>query len=333
MKSHAATNHEEQAGAVPTPFDSPNVTMRATYEHDLAISAVVYDTLLVADLMALLTSRLPDVPVWTGAPVTAPTTGASPLDEEVSRVALVLTQRLWRQDAITAVDAQVLHERARRNPKSIIAVSLDGEAVPTWMSRVRHRDLATLGVAGIANVVLEAIADAGGRVKSAPEGPPLGVTEPAPRWPDPPMPYLGQPRAHGALRRELDLLVAELERRVDDHEGSPQRVLEVQTQPHRAVARVDDLGVSFSWMPARSGTVTDGRLMVIEWSSVVGGGRRGAVTLQTANPVRECVYVAEAADQDHWCWRAEGPHGRASSTAHLVGEWIAAASMRARQQA
>jgi hypothetical protein len=300
----------------------------ASYEHDLAISAVVYDTLLVSELMMLLASRLPESPAWSGAVVTATKTGSSPLDDNVSRVALVLVQRLWGRDAITAVDAEVLRERAHRNPNSVIVVSLDGEGFPAWMSRVPRHDLATLGVEGIVDLVLEAIADAGGRVTSPPKGAPTRAIASAPRWPDPPIPFLGQTRAHGALRREFDLLVAELERRVEDDEGSTQGVLEVHALPNRAVARIDDVGVSFSWVPARSGSVADGRLMVIEWSGIVGKGRGVAAALQTAHPVRECVYVAEAANPDQWCWRVDGPHGRASSTVHLVAEWVAAASMR-----
>jgi hypothetical protein len=306
------------------------VKTRAPYEYDLAISAVVYDTLLVRDLMALGASRLSKPPGWTGAPVIASTNGASPLDDDVSRVALVLAQRVWGVDAITAVDAEVLRDRSRRSPRSVVAVSLDGAPIPPWMLPVRQCDLATLGVDGVADFVLEVIADAGGNIKPVPTGA-VAVTEPARRWPDPPIPYLGQTRAHGGLRRELDLIVTELERRVDTDDGGVDKVLEVQALPNRTVARIDDVGVSFSWVPARSGAVADGRLMVIEWSGMVSGSRRGAATLKAAHPVRECVYVAEAVDPDHWCWRAEGPHGRASSTVHLVGEWIAAASMTARQ--
>jgi len=299
--------------------------------HDLAVSAVVYDTLLVVDLMKLLGSRLPSAPMWTGSPVLASDIPGSPLDADVSRIALVLVQRLWGHDAITAADAEVLRDRARRDPKSIVAVSLDRTPLPDWMSGVRKLDLATVGVDGIAAVVLEAIVAAGGQVKPALSKTPASTNEAPPRWPDPPTPYLGQPRAHGALRRELDLLVEELERRVVDDEIGADKVLEVHAQPHRSVARVDDVGVSFSWVPARSGSVADGRLMVIEWSGMVGTVRRGAAALQAARPVHECVYLAEADDADHWRWRAEGPNGRASSTVHLVGEWIAAASMSARQ--
>ena len=299
--------------------------------HDLAVSAVVYDTLLVVDLMKVLALRLPAAPIWTGSPVLASNTPGSPLDGDVSRIALVLVQRLWGHDAITAADAEVLSDRARRNPKSIVAVSLDPTPLPDWMSGVRRLDLATVGVEGIAAFLVKTIAEAGGQVTPVSAKTPAATTDAPPRWPDPPTPYLGQPRAHGALRRELDLLVAELERRVGDDEIGPDKVLEVHTQPHRSVARVDDVGVSFSWVPARSGSVADGRLMVIEWSGMVGTVRRGAAALQAAQPVHECVYLAEADDPDHWRWRAEGPHGRASSTVHLVGEWIAAASMSARQ--
>ncbi len=301
-----------------------------SFENDLAISAVIYDTLLVTDLIGLLAPRLRRAPVWTAAPVIASRTTASPLDENVSRVALVLLQRIWGHDVITGLDAEVLRDRAGRNPRSVVAVSLDGEPVPEWMAQVRQCDLATLGVDRVAGFVLDAISDVGGQVVSSPTetSAPAG---PVSRWPDPPVPYLGQTRAHGALRRELDLLVTELERHVEDDEVGGDRVLELHAVPNRTVARIDDVGVSFSWVPARSGSVADGRLMVIEWSGIVGAVRRGAASLKTAHPVRECVYIAEAADADHWCWRAEGPHGRASSTAHLVGEWFAGASMAARQ--
>ena len=308
------------------------MTTRAACEHDLAISAVVYDTMLVGELMAIFASRLRAAPVWTGAPVIASTTEASPLDDDVSRVALVLVQRLWGRDAITAVDADVLRDRVRRKPDSIVAVSLDGDPLQPWMVQVRRCDLATLGVDGVAAFVLEVIAGAGGLLKAPPKITPSIESESVARWPNPPTPYLGQTRAQSSLRRELDLLVTELERRVDSDEGTD-RILEVHVLPNRTVARVDEAGVSFSWVPARSGSVADGRLMVIEWSGIAGGTGRGAPALKTAHAVRECVYVAEAADADHWCWRADGPHGRASSTAHLVAEWIAAVSMTTRQLA
>jgi hypothetical protein len=332
--SHSKTSHEMLSDdSIPTSFHSSMIPTHTAFELDLAISAVVYDTLLVVDVMTPLTSRLGAAPVWTGSPVIASRTDASPLDGDVSRVALVLAQRLWGQDPTTSADAQILADRARRDPNSIVAISLDGALLPAWMSDVRRHDLAKLGVDGIVAVVLEAIEEAGGQVKPPASKLATSVSEAAPRWPDPPTPFLAQPRAQGALRRELDLLVSELERRVDDDEAGVDKVLEVQTQPNRAVARVDDVGVSFSWVPGRSGSVADGQLMVIEWSGMVAGGRKGPATLQNASPIRERVYVAEARDPEHWCWRAEGPHGRASSTAHLVGEWIAGATMTARQLA
>ena len=300
-----------------------------TYEHDLAISAVPYDALLVADLVGIFAMRLSCVPLWRCAsPTLPPSAAASALLGDQSRVALILAQRLWGRDDVTAADAAILQERARHAPRSVVVVSLDAEPLPPWMARLRHRDLATLGIDGVAEFVADVITRAGGKVR--PRATPL-VEEPVAspkRWPDMPTPFLGQARAHSALRRELDAIAAAVKPRtaaVAKHEGA--RGLELHTLPNRVVALLDAVGVSFSWVPGRMDAVSDGRLMVIEWSGIA--EKRGPDALRTAHPVRERVYTPETSGADEWRWRADGPNGRACSTANLVGEWMDGARMTA----
>jgi hypothetical protein len=301
------------------------VTTNATYAHDLAISAVSFDALLVKELIAALAPRLQSAPVWDNA--SAP----SALSADLSRVALVLAQRLWGRgdEEATTADAEVLRERARRKPKSVIVVALDDEELPSWMNELRQCEFAVVGVDGAAQFVLEAIAGTGGSVRGLrlPE-PTADATEPL-RWQQSPVPFLGQPRAQGALRRELDSIGDELEPMFEGGVAqASEGIFELHKQPNRIVARLAGVGVSFSWVAGRQGTVADGRLMVIEWSGVA--ARRGVGALGTARPVRECLYSAEARGVDDWCWRADVPNGRASSTANLVREWLACASMTAR---
>ena len=300
------------------------MTTTVMYAHDLAISAVSFDALLVNELITALAPRLSSAPVWDNASV------PSPLNADLSRVALVLVQRLWGRgnEEATTADAELLRERARRSPKSVIVVALDDEELPSWMNGLRHCELAVAGVGGVAQFALDAISGAGGSVRALRlAGSAAEPTAPA-RWPEGPAPFLGQPRAHGALRRELDSICAELEPRfeAEEEQASP-GIFELHKQPNRIIARLAGVGVSFSWMAGRQGTVADGRLMVIEWSGVA--ARRGVGALGTARPVRECLYSAEARGADDWCWRADVPNGRASTTANLVREWLACASMTA----
>jgi hypothetical protein len=148
-----------------------------------------------------------------------------------------------------------------------------------------------------------------------------------PRWPEGPAPFLSQPRAHSALRRELDALIAALKSALERRRVcAPDRSFELHALPHRVIARLDDVAISFSWVAGRLATVGDGRLLVIAWSGVT-TGTRGISALKSASPVHERIYGAEGADPEHWCWRVDDPSSRAYSTANLAAEWIARASI------
>jgi hypothetical protein len=296
------------------------------FTNDLAISAVSYDTLLVGEMMTLMALRLGSTPAWMDASLTVDGLPSANLDDGASRLVLVLWQRLWGLDDVTAAEAVALRVRVRRAPRSVVVVTLDDAALPVWLARARCRSLPVVGLDTAVDFVLGAIADAGGAVLTKP-APTLAISAPTVRWSDVPTPFLGQTRAHSALRRELESLGAVLQAGVDVAKRDDDRVCELHKLPHRFVARLDDVGISFSWVPGRNGTVADGRLMVIEWTGVASG--RGIAALRAAQPARECVYRVDAEGPDAWCWRADRPNGRASSTLNLANEWVAAARMMA----
>ena len=297
-----------------------------TFQHDVAISAVAYDRILVGELSARLTAHLRTRPVWAGGG-DAPAGAADPLSDDSSRLVLVLHQRLWGNDDATRQDAELLRERARRRPGSMVVVALDETPLPKWPSGVRSCSLCAAGVDGVVALVLEAIAAAGGTVREVPA--PAAVDDVPLSW-NGPKAFLQQMRAGSALQHELDALSRELppllhagEERVGTH------LVEFAMRPNRLIARFDDVGVSFSWMPARGDVVADGRLLVIEW----GGLRRadrGTEALKGATAVRERVYRPEASDAEGWQWRADEPNGRACTTANLAGEWLSGALMARR---
>lgn len=304
----------------------PQERQHTRFTHDLAISAVSYDTLLVTEMQTLLASRLESRPVWAAdARPSVDGFDEAPLCEDESRVALVLLQHLWGADAVTAAEAAVLRLRVRRMPRSVVVVTLDEAALPGWMARLRHRSLGTLGLDAVADFVLEAIADAGGTVlakEATLDGAPSSIV----RWPEPPPPFLAQPRAHSALRRELEVLADTLQTSVDARKRDcGERPWELHKLPHRLVARLDDVGVTFSWLPGRDGSVRAGRLMVIEWIGVAPGS--GVDALRAARPARERVYRVDADGPDGWSWRIDRPNGRASSSLNLANEWVAVAAL------
>jgi len=141
-------------------------------------------------------------------------------------------------------------------------------------------------------------------------------------WPDPPTPFLSQPRAQSALRHELDVIVREIKPSIDRCKSArPDGTFELTVLPNRVIARVDDAAVSFSWVSGRLPTVADGCLLVIGWSNVP-SGTRGAAALKSATPTHERTYVADGAAPDDWRWSADDPIEEPLSSERLTAEWM-----------
>jgi hypothetical protein len=148
-------------------------------------------------------------------------------------------------------------------------------------------------------------------------------TDHAPRaWPEPRTPFLAQPRAHSALRHQLDAIAAEIKPALDRRRAArPDGTFELIVLPFRVVVRIDDGAVSFSWVSGRLPTVADGCLLVIAWANVA-QGVRGVAALKSARPTHEQTYIAEGASPDEWRWTANDLVDEPRSTSRLTADWV-----------
>lgn len=147
--------------------------------------------------------------------------------------------------------------------------------------------------------------------------------EPSARWPDAATPFLSQPRAFSALRHELDNIVAEVKPSLERcRTARPEGMFELVVLPHRVIARLDDVAVSFSWVGGRLPIVADGCLLVIAWSNVA-SGVRGVAALKSATPTHERTYVAGGASPDDWRWCDDDLEEQPRSSKLLTADWMA----------
>lgn len=301
----------------------------STVLRDVAISAVPFDSILVAELVDQLTPRVRVAPNPALVDGEAPSATTRLTDTE-SRIVLVLHQRLWGKEPATRADAVAIRARLSHRHASVLVLRVDDSPVPSWLAKAPKCELRSAGLDAAIDAVVAAVKSAGGAPKAAPAREVAVVPERTRAFEAPPA-FLSQGRAFSVLRRELDALSSELEPRLEAEEARfAERSTEVHSLPNRVVARMGDVGVSFSWVSGRLGTVADGRLMVIEWSGVESVGR-GTGALHAATPTREVVYQAECTGPDKWHWRSDDQHARARSTANLVAEWVAGASIALEQ--
>jgi hypothetical protein len=299
------------------------------FKHDVVVSAVSYDSLLVTDLLDRLRPRLRGTAVW-AATETVPENdaGLSPLGSD-SRIALVLLHRLWATEPATAAESGVLKLRMRRRAKSVVVLALEGAVIPSWLESAQIHDLRNEGIDPLVESLLQLVAAQGGKV--LPAAPPMPPAPVPLRAFGGDQPFLTQPRAENALRKELGRMFGEIESRLDvDTEREPEDLVELSSAPNRYIARQGSVAISFSWLAGRNSGVADGRLMVIQWDGVKPRDR-GMSTLRSATARREITYQPEGKGPDTWCWRDGDANGRACSTIHLVGEWLDAVALGARQ--
>ena len=309
-----------------------------TITHDVAISAVPYDSMLVADLSARLARRVGQALFWRAEkadmrPDTSEDLAATSVMETSARVVVVLHQRLWGRDTTTAADALALRERIRaKRHKTIRVVMLDQEPLPAWLKSAHHCIMSDVGFDGVVDAVVRGVVAAGGDAVDAPITPPVAPVPQRPAWSEGQPAYMAQPRAQSALKREFDALSTELAERVkfeSDRLGdSKEKQFEIHCAPQRLVVQLGPVGLSMSWVADRSGNLADGRLLVIEWDgAITHRNHAGGGGLKTASPTREQLYRPEAKGPDDWCWRPEGGEGSAYSSRNLAGQCFTSANM------
>lgn len=303
-----------------------------TFTHDVAISAVSYDSLLVGDLFARLGLRLSAPVFWQteladGSTEPRSDSTAASVFERSARIVVVLHQRLWGREGGTATDVEALRERVRaKQQRSICVVTLDREPVPAWLAGAPRLVMSELGVAGTVAAIANAVAASGAKVTAAPAPETAEPVRTGPVWNEA-QPYMAQPRAQTALRRELDTLTTELATRVKSIGGDrTDGHVEFHSSPQRLVVQLGLVGLSLSWVAARSGNLADGRLLVIEWAGSITHGR-GMGGAKTASPTREQLFRPEAKGPDDWCWRADGAGGTAYSSRNLAGQYFSSAAL------
>lgn len=131
--------------------------------------------------------------------------------------------------------------------------------------------------------------------------------------------FLDSHRALAVCAREFDRLADDVAKRVMDLEDEAKGLkADVKRSPGRCIVQLGPVALTISWLRTRGETVSQGRLLIVEWTGTVGAngaqeyvnGVPTVAVTQTAKVVSEAVYMAEASDEKSWTWRREGKNVR-----------------------
>src|SRR5688500_6386806 len=131
--------------------------------------------------------------------------------------------------------------------------------------------------------------------------------------------FLDSHRALAVCAREFDQLAEDIAKRVSDLEDDAKGLkADVRRSPGRCIVQLGPVALTVSWLRTRAETVSQGRLLVVDWNGTVGANGaqeyvNGVPTVavsQTAKVVRETVFIADACDEKSWTWRKEGKLAR-----------------------
>jgi hypothetical protein len=131
--------------------------------------------------------------------------------------------------------------------------------------------------------------------------------------------FLDSHRALAVCAREFDRLAEDISKRIVNLEDESKGLkADVRRSPGRCIVQLGPVALTISWLRTRAETVSQGRLLIVEWNGTVGAngaqeyvnGVPTVAVTQTAKVVRETVFVADANDEKSWTWRREGKTGR-----------------------
>ena len=131
--------------------------------------------------------------------------------------------------------------------------------------------------------------------------------------------FLDSHRALAVCAREFDRLADDISRRVSDLEDEAKGLkADVRRSPGRCIVQLGPVALTISWLRTRAETVSQGRLLIVEWNGTVGAngaqeyvnGVPTVAVTQTARVVRESVFIPDATDEKSWTWKREGKTGR-----------------------
>jgi hypothetical protein len=131
--------------------------------------------------------------------------------------------------------------------------------------------------------------------------------------------FLDSHRALAVCAREFDRLAEDISKRVIGLENEEKGLkADVRRSPGRCIVQLGPVALTISWLRTRAETVSQGRLLIVEWNGTVGAngaqeyvnGVPTVAVTQTAKVVRETVFLPDASDEKTWTWRREGKNGR-----------------------
>src|SRR5688500_4517440 len=131
--------------------------------------------------------------------------------------------------------------------------------------------------------------------------------------------FLDSHRALAVCAREFDRLAEDISKRVADLEDEAKGLkAEVRRSPGRCIVQLGPVALTISWLRTRAETVSQGRLLIVEWNGTVGAngaqeyvnGVPTVAVTQTAKVVRESVFIPDAMDEKSWTWRRDAKNSR-----------------------
>jgi hypothetical protein len=309
----------------------------SAFKYDVAISAADFDALTVAELKRRLDHRL-SKPVFTGERATDPeqASAASAASaairkafEKESRVVVVLYQRLWGTTASTEDDAAALKARIGKvKHKDVLIVPLDTSPLPAWLKGVSIRESGAPTGATMIDVIVAAVAAAGGSPKKVTDAAIAAHRAEDDRRAQARVSFLTSQRALTLINRELDSLSATVLKLCETPGTLPAGfAAEARRTPDRYTVQIGPVGLSFSWIRGRSNSIADGQLLVIEWSGQL-GEQHSAADPRTAMPAFEHVLQPQATSADDWQWRRADLDLACYTTRDLAGQCVASVARR-----
>jgi hypothetical protein len=139
--------------------------------------------------------------------------------------------------------------------------------------------------------------------------------------------FLDSHRALAVCAREFDRLAEDIAKRVTDLEDEAKGLkADVRRSPGRCIVQLGPVALTISWLRTRAETVSQGRLLIVEWNGTVGAngaqeyvnGVPTVAVTQTAKVVRESVFIPDASDEKSWTWKREGTGRKAFRSADLA---------------
>ena len=83
--------------------------------------------------------------------------------------------------------------------------------------------------------------------------------------------FLDSHRALAVCAREFDRLAEDISKRVADLEDEAKGLkAEVRRSPGRCIVQLGPVALTVSWLRTRAETVSQGRLLIVEWNGTVG---------------------------------------------------------------